>query len=1113
MRILTLVVLAALSLPALPATAQNLRGFDVRPSSSEPELSGIRRALIVGIDDYQDERIPRLEYAASDAMAFAGWLNSAAAGIPVDSAVVLLNSDADYDAVLGAYRELVALSEPGDELIVYFSGHGGVRQVHSSSEGYLFPHDADAEDVAKRGISLNDINKEVAYLEGRNPVLLILDACRSGNLFNANLLSVALESLGGNVRRLVSSEGGQDSMEGPQWEPGHGAFTYFLLSGLYGMADVNGNGDGEVTLAELGLWVVDNVEAETNFAQSPQVQPFDHKWVITRVVPQFQDSVRTVLASRSDSYERAPVRVATRGAPAPAAEAPASSPESGAPGAAELRLGQTVTGRLDTADSTMPDGTHYDIWTYDGQAGERISVTMRSSQFDPYLILAMERGGELTALHQNDDGGGGTDARLTFELPETATYLIYANAISSTDLGDYMLALEVGTAVETPLPDALREAASYPSIALGGEAAGTLGDESPLLPDQTPYEAWSFTAQAGDLIEIEMRSEDFDAYLVIGAESGTELLTRDDDSGGGLDALAVFEAPASGRYVVLANAVQQSARGAFTLRMDRARPVSTVAQVLTAEVAGARRIAAGQSVSGELDRTSPLLEDRSAYHLFAYDAREGERITVTLRSDDFDAYLGIGRGDPAEGGLWVKDDDSGGGTDSRIAIEFPAAGRYAIVANTLSPGSTGRYTLAVEEGAAGGVVSTIETVFGARMAAEARPVTLRQTAYGRLDDSSPRLDGGSAFELWRYSGTPGEQVSVTMTSEDVDAYLVVGHMADAGGAISNDDSAPGNTDASLTTIVPAGGELLIVARTYGSGGRGGYALDVRPGTGPVTMTLASLLASDEAASARVLEADQPVAGMLDESDRVLAPDGAYADIWRFRGAAGDRVTVTMESGDVDAFLYVGRIGGQEIGSDDDGYRAGDTDAQVVVRLPEDGEYLVVAKSFGAGATGAYLLRRTLTSAAEVESEGPQPIRTGTVSTDDLIRIALAEDAPELRSGAAVSGVLSSMLRLQEDGSPALPFVVRGTAGQTVVVTLQSADFDTYLIAGDLLAGEPRVLAQDDDGAGGTDSRLELRIPASGELVVLVNSFDDSGGAFTLRVDPAGAGASGDIAAD
>jgi hypothetical protein len=96
-------------------------------------------------------------------------------------------------------------------------------------------------------------------------------------------------------------------------------------------------------------------------------------------------------------------------------------------------------------------------------------------------------------------------------------------------------------------------------------------------------------------------------------------------------------------------------------------------------------------------------------------------------------------------------------------------------------------------------------------------------------------------------------------------------------------------------------------------------------------------------------------GRLTESDSREA-DGSYRDAWTFRGRAGETFVITMRSEDVDAFLHVGRMAGDEwelLESDDDG--AGEGDAEVTLTLPADGEYLIRAGTYDADETGAYTL--------------------------------------------------------------------------------------------------------------------------------------------------------------
>ena len=90
-----------------------------------------------------------------------------------------------------------------------------------------------------------------------------------------------------------------------------------------------------------------------------------------------------------------------------------------------------------------------------------------------------------------------------------------------------------------------------------------------------------------------------------------------------------------------------------------------------------------------------MAPDDSFYDEWTFTGRAGDRVVITLRSGDFDAYMSFGR----QGDEWdalESDDDSGGGTDARLEVTLPANGIYVIRANTLSSGETGAYTLILE---------------------------------------------------------------------------------------------------------------------------------------------------------------------------------------------------------------------------------------------------------------------------------------------------------------------------------------------------------------------------------------------------------------------------------
>jgi hypothetical protein len=84
------------------------------------------------------------------------------------------------------------------------------------------------------------------------------------------------------------------------------------------------------------------------------------------------------------------------------------------------------------------------------------------------------------------------------------------------------------------------------------------------------------------------------------------------------------------------------------------------------------------------------------YRDYVFDATAGARVTIDLESDDFDAYLYLGR---MRGGAFVEiaaDDAGGAGTNARLTHRFDAAGPHVIRVTSFYARSTGGYALRVE---------------------------------------------------------------------------------------------------------------------------------------------------------------------------------------------------------------------------------------------------------------------------------------------------------------------------------------------------------------------------------------------------------------------------------
>ncbi|MUL37614.1 PPC domain-containing protein [Gloeocapsopsis dulcis] len=98
----------------------------------------------------------------------------------------------------------------------------------------------------------------------------------------------------------------------------------------------------------------------------------------------------------------------------------------------------------------------------------------------------------------------------------------------------------------------------------------------------------------------------------------------------------------------------------------------------------------------------------------------------------------------------------------------------------------------------------------------------------------------------------------------------------------------------------------------------------------------------------------------------------------------------------------------------------------------------------------------------------------------------------------VSDTLSERDIPTGDGGFARDYLVRFNQGDNIAIDLVSDQFDTIVT---LMSPEGATLAENDDGPDGTtNSLLFTRITQTGNYIVRVRSFGETGGgAFTLRV--------------
>lgn len=353
------------------------------------------------------------------------------------------------------------------------------------------------------------------------------------------------------------------------------------------------------------------------------------------------------------------------------------------PGTEPIRVGQSVSGSLAEGDPGVFGRGRFRVYRFQGTQGQRLLATMRSGDFDTYLIVGRVVGPLMDELRSNDDAGDGTDSRVRVTLPEDGTYYVVAQSYSEDGTGSFTVDLQTAPEPTTGQPR---------RVTFGQAATGELTETDLVEEEQERiYDAYTFTGRAGQRIVARMESDDFDTYLNLGRmEDGEFQSIATDDDGGeeGTNSRLAHRLEDDGEYVIRASSYGAEG-GAYTL---------TVEERVARAPAPPRPLTAGEQVNGELDEEDAVLEaDGSYYELWSYRGHAGEQLRIRMDSGDFDTYVAIFRmedcGDSQE---IASMDDGGEDTNTLLEITLPEDGEYVIRANSYSPEQTGAYTLIVE---------------------------------------------------------------------------------------------------------------------------------------------------------------------------------------------------------------------------------------------------------------------------------------------------------------------------------------------------------------------------------------------------------------------------------
>ncbi len=571
-----------------------------------------------------------------------------------------------------------------------------------------------------------------------------------------------------------------------------------------------------------------------------------------------------------------------------------------------LSIGDSGEGEITAQDPTDTyRGQPHDVWTFEAEAGDGVSITMRSDAFDTYLVLLGPDGG---VVAEDDDGAGELNSMIMTRIAVSGRYEIAASSYGSGE-GAYTLTVE--RVDPSGLLDPTRAIQITP-IAFGDDVEGSLDRSDALYRMRDAFsDTYAFEAEAGTPIDISMQSDAFDTFIALIGPNGSSIAT-DDDGGQGVNSHLQTTATADGTYRIVATSFSGDITGPYTLSLRNEHRSPTE---------GATELATGAS-------TSVAIAGGTGAAWF--EGSVGEPMLLHVEG---------------EGQVYVE--------------AYDTAGAMAGYGDT----SSGQRVFRVAPTADGPVVATLSSwemqdgAISLRLEPEP-PMTIEpgrlrvgRSAEGEFTETDARSTEGAGFvDVYTLELEPGDEVTVSATGAGAMPTLrVVSPLAET---LWNDGTMPFSGTSSRQVIrASVGGQYLITVSSWATGET--YTLEVIDGVEPA--------AEWPGVTTTPIMDDVPVSASITSDDPVHPERGTGMDVYPLEVEDNALIEVTMTSDAFDTYLEIRDADGEIVASNDDydGLNSfirtslGEGSWQIVATqyAGGEGEYsLIVSRSESSGAT-------------------------------------------------------------------------------------------------------------------------------------------------------------------
>ncbi len=252
---------------------------DSSPFGGELAAGAQRVAVVVGVPCHRSDSVPSLAYSTRDAVRMAEMLE--ASGF----AVLRLTSAIDASKLLEVLEDIEGKIDPSGVLVVYFSGHGVLREDEGQLRRYLVFSDTELGDVENSALAVLDLQERVSRVDTADRIVL-QDTCFAarpeeggkslgipnppGGRHKGMALPEGDRSTSPADQRFFASRFFEQALESIEYQGS--VYTHHFLAAVDDPARADMDGDGCVGTLEAHTYAASVTSSERRGFQTPQLQ-------------------------------------------------------------------------------------------------------------------------------------------------------------------------------------------------------------------------------------------------------------------------------------------------------------------------------------------------------------------------------------------------------------------------------------------------------------------------------------------------------------------------------------------------------------------------------------------------------------------------------------------------------------------------------------------------------------------------------------------------------------------------------------------------------------------------------------------------------------------------